>query len=304
MRRSAIVSTSVVICLSALAGLRAAEKKPLTATKTKADAIQGTWELTCLIEDGQLITRDAIEKTLIRDARLWIEDQFAAFHRPDGSPRRIAFVTDSTANPKSVDLAGTDAIGGKGIYTVDKKTLIICIGQDDTTRRPSEFTSRSDKQTVLMILHRVADGEVPSAVNQTSARRTSKSARTIAERVATHEEPSNVELPSDEDVLEMLVGTWGHQTDTLIQKVTFNGDGSFASLITFKKGLKKLFDQEERSSGTWHVEDGVVVLSMSASTNPARIGQVYSFKLESISGSEATYTDVQSGERRIEWKVQ
>ena len=218
---------------------------------------------------------------MIKDARVVIKGPIAAVIRPDGKMQTLAFVTDPKANPKTVDVAGGVRVGGKGIYLRDGDTLMICTRGSDGEARPTVMASLAGSDTFLMTFRRV-DAPAPAQLPPP---------------------PPPVRAPAEADAAKMLVGTWGHQTDEQVVKVVFNADGTFSTTATHKKGLKKVFDAEERTSGKWHLKDGTVTLTASASTQKEKIGQVYSYRITSLTDAEVLYVDNQSGQRRIEWKL-
>jgi len=63
-----------------------------------------------------------------------------------------------------------------------------------------------------------------------------------------------------------------------------------------------MFHQDVKSSGTWSVKDGVVILNIAQSTDRERRGQVGSFRVRSINGSELVAVDY-NGQVRQEWKA-
>lgn len=263
----------------------AALQPPVAAAKV-GESLDGTWELVSVIEDGKPLSLDIVKATMIKDARVVISGPTAAIVRPDGKLRTLAFVTDSKASPKTLDIAGDMRIGGKGIYMRDGDVLMLCVRGSDSEARPTVLTSLSGSDTFLMTFRRVAAPPPPP-----------QPAPVVVTR------PAAPVIPAEDGVRKMLVGTWGHQTDEQIVKVTFNADGSFAVIKTYKKGFKKVFDHEDRLSGVWRLKSGEVTLSVTASTSREDQGQVYSYRITSINDSEVIYVDQMSGQRRIEWKL-
>jgi hypothetical protein len=100
----------------------------------------------------------------------------------------------------------------------------------------------------------------------------------------------------------MLVGTWGHQDADSIHYITLGNDGSLSTTMTWKDQFKQLFHQDVRSTGTWDVQDGVVRMNISNSTDRERRGQTGSFRVRSITGSELVAVDY-TGQVRQEWKA-
>ena len=116
--------------------------------------------------------------------------------------------------------------------------------------------------------------------------------------------PARRRAPSyeDEQLRRMLVGTWGHQDADSIHYITLNGDGSMSATMTWKDQFKQMFHQDVRSSGTWKVQDGVVIVNITTSTDKERRGQVGSFRVRSINASELVAVD-HNGQVRQEWKA-
>lgn len=263
-------------------------QEPAAKAPVPTESLDGTWELVSVIEDGTILPLDLVKQTLIQDAKVIIQGQLAAITRPDGKAHTLAFVLDSTATPKTIDLAGNEKVGSKGIYMQDKDVLMICLNGSSGSERPKVMASLPKSDTFLMTFQRVKAAK-PAAV-------AAKPLPVIAPAPA----PA---IPNEDAIRKLLVGTWGHQTDTEVVKITFNSDGSYSSVKTFKKGLKKLFDGEERTSGTWKFKDGEVIQTITASKMRGVIGQVHSYKISSINDREVIYVDNQSGQRRIEWKL-
>ncbi len=265
-----------------------------TATPPQSnDSLDGTWELTAVIDDGKPVTLDTVKQTMIKDARIIVKGQLASLLKPDGTTRELAFVINPNANPRTIDLAGAVKTGGKGIYMRDGNSLMICLSSTENEARPAQIASLPGSDTILMILQRVSVA-APAAVTPAPATTPTPTPKPPA--------PAAV-VPSDDATRKMLVGTWGHQTDDKIVKVTFNPDGSYTIIEAYKKGLKKLFEGEDRTSGSWKLKDGEIMLTATSSTNKDRRGQIYSYRITSINEGEVLYVDNITGQRRIEWKL-
>jgi uncharacterized protein (TIGR03067 family) len=271
--------------ITAQAPAATAALQPPVAAAKPGESLDGTWELVSVIEDGKAVPLDIVKATMIKDARVVISGPTAALVRPDGKLRTLAFVTDPKASPKTVDIAGEMRVGGRGIYMRDGDVLMVCTRGSDTEARPTVLASLSGSDTFMMTFRRVAAPPAPQPQPVAVAR------------------PAAPLVPAEDSVRKTLVGTWGHQTEDQIVKVTFNADGTFAVAKTYKKGFKKVFDHEDRLSGTWRLKDGEVTLSVSASTIREDQGQVYAYRISSINETEVIYVDQMSGQRRIEWKL-
>jgi hypothetical protein len=106
----------------------------------------------------------------------------------------------------------------------------------------------------------------------------------------------------DEQLRRMLVGTWGHQDNEAIHYITLGGDGSMRATMQWKDQFKQMFHQDVRSSGTWSVKDGAVIVNITQSSDKERTGQIGSFRVRSINGSELVAVDY-NGQVRQEWKA-
>ena len=115
-------------------------------------------------------------------------------------------------------------------------------------------------------------------------------------------QPPTIPTYEDEQLRRMLVGTWGHQDADSIHYITLNGDGSLSATMTWKDSFKQMFHKDVRSSGTWKVQDGVVIATTTTSTDKERRGQVGSFRVRSITPSELVAVD-HNGQVRQEWKA-
>ena len=196
--------------------------------------------------------------------------------------RSVLFVIDEKASPKTIDLAGAEKTSGKGIYLVSDDVLMLCVGEPDARQRPTEFAARTGSPYLLMTLKRV---------------------KSIGSRPAP---PPAKEAPpaqmNDDDLRKSLIGTWRHQTEDWVTMFTINSDGTFSSKRDYKKKLGKLFNEDVRSSGTWKLSDGLVISTITASTDREMRNQIYSYRIRTISASELIVVDQFGGLRR-EWKA-
>lgn len=282
-RRAALAS---VLALAAVGWAGVAQPPAVPSTPpapAPTDALDGTWELVSLVEEGRPVPLELVKQTLIKDARVTIDRGFVGFVRPDGAGRTLPFVVNAAARPKTIDIAGTQSFGGKGVYLRDGDTLLVCLGEHPGDVRPAGLVSIPGEKATQLTFTRVA---APAA--------------SPAPAPAPAPPPA---VPADEVVRESLFGTWGHQTDKTVFKVTLNPDGTFSSVRTYKRGFRKLFDAEERASGTWRLTDGFLVYTTTAATSRGQVGQVTSARITSVSNGEMIYVDSQTGDRRIEWRL-
>lgn len=248
-----------------------------------ASALDGTWQVVSVIDDGQLIGTGVIRDQFVKDGRVRITGNTLVITRPGRvTPREVAFVLNPTATPKTIDLAGAENLGSKGVYMRDGDSLLMCMGGVGSNVRPADFSSQAGTGRILLTLQRVAaDAPLPPV--------------------------AVVNLPpppvgGDAALRGQLVGTWGHQDDHVVVYNTLNPDGTFSSVTTWKRGFGRMFHEDVRTSGTWKAENGSLVSTVTASTDRDLRGQILALKVYTIGDREVVYTDEQNRLRR-EWKV-
>lgn len=257
----------------------------LLGEETGQGKFDGTWEITALIDNGQVVPDREIRSIVSRDGRFTISGQAITFIRPStGQTRQLLFITDPKTNPGTIDLAGTDKTGSRGIYMVAGDNLMLCISGPGIAQRPADFSSREGSHALLMTLKRVPPATLVSAPRVTAF---------------TPQVPPPF---TDNDMQRMLVGTWGHQDEDKVELMTLNADGSFSATKTWKRTFKRIFQEDVRSSGTWRIDGGVLITHVTASTENDLRGQVFSYRVNSLSPTEVTYIDP-DGRVHREWKT-
>lgn len=250
----------------------------LMASISPAQSLDGTWEITTVIDNGRVISPTDILLNYAADGRVVIRGQQVEMLVPMTYQRKqLQFAVDTTQTPMTFDLAGAEKTGGRGILMVAKDSLMLCLSARNQGR-PVSFASLPGSGNLLVTLRR-ASGNAPPAAQPTAP-------------------PSY----QDAQLQQMLVGTWGHQDDDSIHYMTLGSDGTANLLATWKDQFKQLFHQDVRSAGTWQVKNGVVTISISTSTDGERRGQTGSSRVRSITGSELTAVDY-DGQVRQEWKA-
>lgn len=242
-----------------------------------AQSLDGVWEISSVIDNGRIVTPTEIRTSYAADGRVTINGQVAEFILPMTYQRKkLPFAVDATRNPPRLDLAGAEKTGGRGIILPSKDSVILCLSGRDKPR-PSEFAPGPD---ILFISLKRATGNAagtPTAGPQ----------------------PQTF---SDDQLRQMLVGTWGHQDEETIHYITLNQDGSMSTTMQWKDQFKKMFHQDVRSSGSWKVQEGVVMAKIDTSTDKERKGQLLSFRIRSITSTELVAVDGW-GTVRQEWKA-
>jgi uncharacterized protein (TIGR03067 family) len=245
-----------------------------------AQSLDGTWEITAVIDNGRVVEPTEVLLNYAADGRVVVRGQQVELVVPMTYQRkRLPFLVDNTKSPMTFDLAGAEKTGGRGIFMASKDTLLLCLSARGQTR-PASFASLPGSGNLLVTLRRTTAGGNSPFPGQ----------------------PPTAPSYEDEQLRRMLVGTWGHQDSDSIHYITLNDDGNVNTTMTWKDQFKQLFHQDVRSSGTWQVQDGVVIVNISNSTDKERRGQTGSFRVRSITQSELVAVDY-NGQVRQEWKA-
>lgn len=256
-----------------------------TARASEANAtspFDGVWEITALIDDGEVIPSVVIRQSLAVDGRMTVNGQAISFNRPNGEKKVVLFTTDTRVTPAAIDLAGSDKTGGRGIFVINGDMLMICLSGPELAVRPTSFASTKNSNAMLMTLQRVRTVAPPSTLPLPPA-------------------PVNDHI-GDAGVRRLLIGSWGHQDSERIEYGTFNSDGSFSMNRQWKKSFRRYFTDDERFSGDWKLENGTLVVRITAATDPKVRGQVFSYRINSINDREMVLLD-DAGNVRREWRT-
>lgn len=251
----------------------------LFACGAAAQSLDGVWEISSVTDNGRLMSPGEIKANYAADGRVKISGQVAEFILPmTYQKKQLPFAVDMTKSPVRLDLAGADRTGGRGILLPSKDTLMLCLAPRDRDR-PARFNSQPGSGNLLITLDR-ATGDAPALPS-----------------------PNQPATYSDDQLRQMLVGTWGHQDEETIHYITLGGDGNMTTTMSWKDNFKKMFHQDVKSSGSWKVQDGVVMVKIDTSSDKERRGQLFSFRIRSINSTELVAVDG-LGTVRQEWKAQ
>jgi uncharacterized protein (TIGR03067 family) len=251
----------------------------LCAVTAEAQSLDGTWEITAVIDNGRVVSPSEIKVNYAADGRVKINGQVAEFILPmTYQKKQLPFAVDVSKSPARLDLAGADRTGGRGILLPAKDSMIICLAPRDRDR-PATFASLPGSGNLFITLNR-ATGEAPAT--------------------PTSNQPTTY---TDDQLRQMLLGTWGHQDEESVHYLTLNADGTITATMTWKDNFKKMFHQDVKSNGSWKVQDGVVMVKIENSSDKERRGQLFSFRIRSINSTELVAVDGH-GAVRQEWKAQ
>ena len=248
-------------------------------TVARSQSLDGTWDIVSVTDNGRVVTPADVQLNYAADSRVVISGQQVELVVPmTYQHKRLPFAVDTAQSPMAFDLAGTEKTGGRGIFLAGKDSLVLCLSGRNQGR-PTTFASLPGSGSLLVSLRRATENVASSQTPPTTA-------------------PSY----QDEELRQMLVGTWGHQDSDSIHYITLGNDGSVNTTDTFKDQFKQLFHQDVHSTGKWQVRNQVVTITIDSSSDNQRNGQCGSFRVRSITGSELVVVDY-DGTVRQEWKA-
>jgi uncharacterized protein (TIGR03067 family) len=97
-------------------------------------AIAGTWVIESAKDDGK-------DEATLKDARITFKDGKVELKTGDGEKLTGTYKIDPSAKPKAVDITlkvGDFPITKKGLYSLDKDRLTICLAIDRDAERPGK----------------------------------------------------------------------------------------------------------------------------------------------------------------------
>jgi uncharacterized protein (TIGR03067 family) len=114
--------------------------------------IEGTWTAVSAERNGEKMPEDQVKKLkLIITADKFKADAGDEKHEAD-------YKIDATKKPATIDVTPLDgAEKGKtilGIYALQGDELKICLARPGGNERPTEFASKADSETLLIVLKR------------------------------------------------------------------------------------------------------------------------------------------------------
>lgn len=110
------------------------------------------------------------------------------------------------------------------------------------------------------------------------------------------------DVPSDEEVTKLLIGSWSVPKELLSKKyseagITFNSDGTFTSY------LKNATSEADSVTveGKWSVKRGILTEEITKSSNPKliRVSETTGDKLINVTSEEYRY----EGKKGVRWRV-
>lgn len=91
----------------------------------------------------------------------------------------------------------------------------------------------------------------------------------------------------------MLVGTWKYVDSVGALYITCFADGTFYTVREVKqlRLFQKTFVRNQIANGNWKLQNGAILMSVTGSVHPERIGTTTVFRLRSVSASELIFSD-------------
>ena len=137
------------------AALVLAAPAPAVDNKKDTELIQGTWTVVSYEYDGRKKPDGEI-----KHVKIVIKDHMITIKR-DGVEEMLTFKLDPAKKPKTIDMTARKTAADQqvpGIYELKENELKMCFVKGEkrngTGARPTEFASKADTDSVLIILKR------------------------------------------------------------------------------------------------------------------------------------------------------
>jgi uncharacterized protein (TIGR03067 family) len=141
------MKTTMRVAVILAAGLLlGADKKD---AKKDTDLVQGTWQLTELVRNGEKANQAEVEK-----ATLTIKGDKFTFKVGDET-HEGSFTFDSATTPKNMDIVPSGGGDFKGIYSVTATEFKLCLSLGGD--RPKAFEAKADSGCILIVTKKAKD---------------------------------------------------------------------------------------------------------------------------------------------------
>src|SRR5687767_1375515 len=132
----------------------------------EAQSLDGTWEISTVIDDGRVIEPTDVLLNYAADGRVVIKGQTAELVVPMTFQRKqLPFLVDDSKSPMTVDMGNVQKTGGRGIFMASRDTLVLCLASRDKGR-PTSFASLPGSGNLMVTLKRTASGGTPGIPRQ------------------------------------------------------------------------------------------------------------------------------------------
>lgn len=251
------------------------------------DLLGGDWAILSIVDDGESLASNLIRAKIAENGRVRIGVRGMSVVNPRDDQKRLwAYRIDPAPTPKQIDVTTQFDTVLKGIYTFDGDRLRICVAKSEDSARPSSFDASSGTDRMLYTLRMVKDepalapARAPAPAQVQAPAPPKPSAEELARR-------------REEQIRQMLVGSWS-LTDKKGNLVTvFRPDGSFTATRTLSR--RKLFEPDvTTSSGSWSYGGGLLSARVTGTTDRNMLGYGFVGRLQSI-GDDSMVTADNSG---------
>lgn len=280
----------------------------LTSIGFGDERIQGSWKAVGLVDQGLTVAPENIRDELAKYAQLDVEGNKIKFISPATNELRVlTFSLDSAAEPKAITLVNEQDQIVKGIYRIKGDQLEVCLAAPDAKDRPLRFESTDSNKTMFVTLRSLnTEPTEISPIPDTAVQPVTKTTvQTVTKTVVAPTSPApaqttparklQVEMLDDAQLAKRVTGSWKYLDRDSDVLVTLNGDGTFSLIREFNSIARAIFAPEARSSGTWSVEDGRIVVKVTAAWGPdkrRKINQVASYRVNTISSRDLVMISV------------
>lgn len=232
------------------------------------ELMAGLWDVLSIRDDGESLGASLIRQKVARDGKLRIGSRGVSVTSPVDDSRRLwAYRIDPAASPKEIDLINSADSILKGIYTFDDDRLIVCVAKDEDLPRPTVFEAPGGSRNVLYTLRIAKAAPRPEPA---------------AEPAPPEPTPAEIRARKEEEIRDMLVGSWSTTDSRGSLVIVIRPDGTFSGTRTLAR--PRLFQPAvATSAGSWTYANGVFSANISSTTDRDMLGYSYVNRLQSIS---------------------
>lgn len=252
------------------------------------DLLGGNWQIQSIVDDGQSLSADIIRTKIAEDGRVRIGVRGVSIVSPRDDQKRLwAYRIDPSQSPKHMDVTTQFDTVLKGIYAFDGDRLLFCVAKTEDDPRPTTFEASSGSDRMLYRLKMVKDDPAPAPAPERSP------VKVQPPRPAPQPSAEELAWRREQQIREMLVGSWSMTDKKGNFVAVFRPDGSFTSTRTFAK--RRLFEPDTTTSnGSWAYGQSILSARVTGTTDRDMLGYGFVGRLQSI-GDDAMVTADNTG---------
>ncbi len=261
------------------------ERKPTQAQLTRdRDLLGGTWQIQSIVDDGETLSSDIIRAKIAQNGLIKVGVRGVSAVSPRDDTKRLwAYRIDPAQSPKQMDITTQFDTVLKGIYTFDGDRLLVCVGKTEDDPRPTAFEAPSGSDQMLYRLKMVKESSTPAL----------PAAKPQAPAAPPQPSAAELDRRKEQQIREMLVGSWSMTDKKGNFVAVFRPDGLFASTRTFAK--RRLFEPDTTTSnGSWTYSQGVLAARVTGTTDRDMLGYGFVGRVQSI-GEDTLVTSDNGG---------